>query len=83
VFFASKASLKSQWTRHELNFFMEKRLSPSGGPPVFLVLLEDVELPALMRDILYIDMRIYEARELVRVAALFTTFRLPIYSETT
>jgi hypothetical protein len=66
VFFASKASLESQWTRHELDFFMGKRVSASGGPPVIPVMLEDVELPALMRDILYIDMRAQGARETAR-----------------
>lgn len=57
VFFASRASLESKWARHELDFFMSKRVSEGGGPPVIPVLLEDVELPALMRDILYVDMR--------------------------
>jgi hypothetical protein len=70
VFFASEASLKSPWARHELDFFMGKRLSPSGGPPVIPVLLEAVELPALMRDILYIDVRPSDAREIAqRIAA--------------
>lgn len=66
VFFASKASLRSEWARHELDFFMGKRVSSGGGPPVIPVLLEDVELPALMRDILYIDMRVQTPRETAR-----------------
>src|SRR3954454_6524373 len=66
VFFASKFSLGSDWARHELEYFMQKRLGASAGPPVIPVVLDDVELPALLRDILYIDMRIYDARETAR-----------------
>ena len=70
VFFASKASLESTWARHELDFFLANRLSSAGGPPIIPVLLEDVALPALMRDILYIDMRVHDAREAaLRIAA--------------
>ena len=56
---------------------MRKRVSSGGGPPVFPVLLEDVELPALMRDILYIDMRVQTPRETARrIAAAVHRVRL-------
>ncbi len=57
VFFASRASLNSQWARHELEYFAANRLRESTSPPIIPVLLEAVELPAFLRDVLYIDMR--------------------------
>jgi len=70
VFFASKASLRSQWTRHELDHFMAERVTSGGGPPIIPVLLEDVELPGVLRDVLYLDMRRGDASDVaIRIAA--------------
>ena len=57
VFFASQNSLKSQWARHELDYFMAQRVTSGTGPVLIPVILEDVELPGVLRDVLYLDIR--------------------------
>jgi len=57
VFFASEASLQSEWVRHELEYFAANRLQDTKGPFIIPVLLQDVELPSFLRDVLYVDMR--------------------------
>ncbi|CAH2402778.1 TIR domain-containing protein [Mesorhizobium escarrei] len=69
VFFASRASLKSEWARHELDYFAANRLRETGGPFLIPVLLEDVELPSFLRDVLYIDLRNGDSRDAARKIA--------------
>lgn len=57
AFFLSKASLKSQWTRQELNVAISRQVSGDRGAVVLPVLLDDAEIPALLRDVMYLDMR--------------------------
>lgn len=57
AFFLSKNSLKSRWSVTELNAAMSRRISTRAGPIVLPILLEDVAVPALLRDVLYIDLR--------------------------
>jgi hypothetical protein len=77
VFFASSASLESHWTRHELDYFLARRVSSAGGPRIIPVLIEDVELPALMRDILYVDMREGDAKRAALLIAA-SVYQLPV-----
>ena len=63
IFFASQNSLKSQWARHELDYFMARRVQSGAGPMLLPVVLEDVELPGVLRDVIYIDIRRAGARE--------------------
>jgi TIR domain/Domain of unknown function (DUF4062) len=69
VFFASRASLKSRWARHELDYFAANRLRETAGPFVIPVLLEDVELPSFLRDVLYVDLRNGDSRDAARKIA--------------
>lgn len=69
VFFASQASLKSEWARHELEFFAANRLRGKEGPILIPVLLEDVELPSFLRDYLYLDLRNETVRDAARKIA--------------
>ena len=57
AYFLSKSSLKSNWAREELNTMIARRLSHIHGPLIIPILLEDVEIPALIRDVKYLDLR--------------------------
>ncbi|MBI3913063.1 MAG: TIR domain-containing protein [Chloroflexi bacterium] len=57
AFFLSANSLKSKWSLMELNAAMSRRLSTREGAVILPILLEDVEIPALLRDVQYIDLR--------------------------
>jgi hypothetical protein len=56
VLFMSKNSLASAWVQKEVNTFIARRLR-GDSPVVFPVLLEDTEIPGLLRDIRYLDLR--------------------------
>lgn len=55
--FISKKSRESYWGRTEVNIAMSRRLSERGGPVILPILLDDVEVPALLRDVMYLDLR--------------------------
>jgi hypothetical protein len=57
AFFLSKASTQSDWAQPELNAAISRQLSEDRGAVVLPVLLEDVDIPALLRDVMYLDMR--------------------------
>jgi len=57
AFFLSKAAVNSPWARQELNFAISRQVSANRGALVLPVLLEDTEIPALLRDVMYLDMR--------------------------
>lgn len=57
AFFMSHNYLRSEWSRKELDIVMSRRLSKRGGAIVLPILLEDVEIPALLRDVMYLDFR--------------------------
>jgi hypothetical protein len=57
AFFLSKASVKSEWARKELNVAISRQVTGSRGATVLPILLEDVEVPALLRDVVYLDLR--------------------------
>jgi hypothetical protein len=57
AFFISKASLNSQWARQELNAAISRQASGERGAVVIPILLDDAEIPALLRDVMYLDMR--------------------------
>ncbi len=52
----SKASIKSSWVRAEINAFFNKAMS-DRNIRLIPVLLEDVEVPPLLRDRMYVDFR--------------------------
>ena len=56
--FMSKYSMKSKWVQQELNIVMASRLSSrKNGPIIIPILLEDMDVPAILRDVKYIDLR--------------------------
>jgi len=57
AFFLSKASLRSQWARRELNVAISRQISADRGAVILPILLEDAEIPSLLRDVMYLDMR--------------------------
>jgi hypothetical protein len=57
AFFLSKAAVTSSWMQHELNVAISRQLSERRGAIVLPVLLADVEIPALLKDVMYLDMR--------------------------
>jgi hypothetical protein len=57
AFFLSKASVTSQWARQELNVAISRQVSGDRGAVVIPILLDDAEIPALLRDVMYLDMR--------------------------
>jgi hypothetical protein len=57
AFFLSSHSLKSPWAQQELNVAMSRQISGGRGASVLPVLLEDVELPPLLRSVVYLDLR--------------------------
>lgn len=57
AYFISAASAQSHWSNQELSIVMARRLSKKGGGVVLPILLEDVEVPAMLRDFKYLDLR--------------------------
>jgi hypothetical protein len=57
VFFLSQASTRSQWARQELNVAIARQVTSARRTVVIPVLLDDCEIPALLKDVLYLDMR--------------------------
>jgi hypothetical protein len=56
-FFLSRASVQSEGMRQELNVAISRQLSGSRGATLLPIVVEDVEIPALLRDATYLDMR--------------------------
>jgi TIR domain len=52
----SRSSMQSKWVQAELNAALSGQLSHTGTA-VLPVLIEDVEIPVLLRDRLYVDFR--------------------------
>lgn len=57
AFFISKDSTQSKWALEELNVMMARRISGKGGAVILPILLEDTTVPALLRDVKYLDLR--------------------------
>jgi TIR domain len=57
VFFLSRQSINKAWMRAELSGAMVRRLREPDKVKIIPVLIEDVEVPALLRDVLYLDLR--------------------------
>lgn len=57
AFFLSKASLRSHWARQELSVAISRQVSADRGAVVLPILLDDAEIPSLLRDVMYLDMR--------------------------
>ena len=55
VFLLSAHSIGKDWTRHELSAAMARRLRDPDNVRIIPVLVDDVKVPALLRDTLYLD----------------------------
>jgi hypothetical protein len=57
AFFMSPNSMGKAWPRAELNAIISKQLSGDRGAMVLPILLDDTEIPPVLRDIRYVDLR--------------------------
>ena len=56
TFFMSRESVNSRWPQKELQIALHRQVSGEGGAVILPVLLEQTEVPPLLRDIQWIDM---------------------------
>jgi len=57
AFFMSRSSLGKAWPRAELNAIISRQLSSDRGAMVLPILLDDTEIPPLLRNVRYLDLR--------------------------
>jgi len=57
AFFISKNSTQSKWALEELNVMIARRISDKSNAVIMPILLEDTTIPALLRDVKYLDLR--------------------------
>lgn len=57
AFFVSRASIESPSARRELNAAISRQISGDRRAVVLPILLEDAEIPALLKDVMYLDLR--------------------------
>jgi hypothetical protein len=57
AYFMSKNSLAKAWPKHELNAIISRALSGDRGAVVLPVLLDNAEIPPVLRDKKYLDLR--------------------------
>lgn len=57
VFFISPQSVESGWARQELQLALHRQISGEGGAVVLPVILEDADVPPLLRQYQWIDLR--------------------------
>lgn len=69
VFLLSAHSIGKDWTRHELSAAMARRLRDPDNVRIIPVLVDDVEVPALLRDTLYLDLRDRDITKVARALA--------------
>jgi len=57
VFFISPFSVKSGWVMKEVQIALHRQVSGEGGAVILPVLIQDAEVPPLLRNYQYIDLR--------------------------
>ncbi len=57
VFFISPNSVRSGWARQELQVAFHRQVSGEGGAAILPVLLQDADVPPLLRQFQWLDMR--------------------------
>lgn len=57
LFFISSSSVHRGWPQRELQLALHRQVSGEGGAVIVPVLLEDAEVPPLLRDIQWLDLR--------------------------
>lgn len=57
VFFISPHSVGSEWFKRELQVAMHRQVSGEGGAVILPVLLADAEVPSLLRQFQWLDLR--------------------------
>lgn len=65
AYFISKASLSSGWTQLELILAMRRQIIGQGQAILLPILLEDVEIPGMLRNVAYFDLRDRDAERAV------------------
>ena len=69
AFFISSKALGSPWPQKELNMAMSRLVSGQGQAILLPILLDDVEIPSLLRNVTYIDLRDRDADRAARQLA--------------
>jgi hypothetical protein len=57
VFFISQRSVTNSFAARELRIALDRKLSGEGGAIILPIMLEDAEVPPLLRDLKWIDLR--------------------------
>jgi hypothetical protein len=57
AFFISQSSISSQWNQLEINTAMSRRLGGQFKPTLIPILLDDSNIPPLLRSVKYVDLR--------------------------
>jgi hypothetical protein len=57
LFFISPSSVKSSWALQEVQIALHRQVSGEGGGVLLPILLEEAEVPPLLRTIQFLDMR--------------------------
>ena len=57
LFFISASSVHRSWPQRELQIAMHRQISGEGGAVILPILLEEAEVPPLLRDIQWVDLR--------------------------
>jgi len=71
VVLLSRSSVNSPWVRQEVNAFFNRAMS-DRQIRIVPILLEDVEVPPLLRDRLYIDLRVNPAAGIAKLVQQLT-----------
>lgn len=66
VFFISPHSVKSGWTRKELDVALHRQITRESGSVIIPVLLADADVPPLLRQFQWLDMRDGDVRNGVK-----------------
>jgi len=57
VFFISQASVVSNWATYEIQIALHQQVSGEGSAVLLPVILEDADVPPLLRDVQWLDLR--------------------------
>lgn len=66
LFFISPSSVKSEWTKKELYIALHRQVSGESGTVIIPILLEEAEVPPLLRDIHWFDIRHMSIEEAIK-----------------
>lgn len=66
IFFISRSSVESSFVMRDIQVALHRQVSGEGGAVILPILLQDVEVPPLLRSYQYIDLRQGDVEKVVR-----------------